>query len=381
MTYSVIAAALALPLPVVVESANGQVAPMRVLNGANVQISYPGALATDAVALLWNKKTDAVSWQNGAETLTFTVPPAEIAPVIGKTIEVQYAVQRGTTWSTSPVLILTVLPLMEGDFKMPKVTHATDGSLGLLDLSTFEGDTEIVIEPWPFIKEGQTVWLDMVSEVETLSILTAHPVTAPEAIIGIKRPIYREKLDLIPDMGTITFPGKMQFDESSSTVGASSFPLLKLNLLKLGRSGFEDFRQYEMGEFSPNFDTAGILFTGGEGNLHHEIIAFAGGKAISLQSGHGPAAPAQMTFKGELKPSLVIFDIDVFGENERNENLCIVTCYSSEDPISTSIKIGAHTTLIHERKGITHFTFENLSQGFSSYFVASVLANIRWERN
>jgi len=251
--------------PVVVEASNGQIAPMQVLNGAHVRISYPGALSTDVVILIWDGKADAVLPQNGASIITFTVPPAAIAPLLGTAMDVQYAVQRGATLLTSPMLVLTVLPLMEGDFNMPKVTQATEGSIGVLDLSTFEGDAEIVIEPWPFIKDGQTVWLDMVSNVETLPILSAYPVTLAEMATGVSRPVSRAKLDLIADQSEIQFPAKVQFAGGGSAVGATSFPLLKLKLVHQGNGGgpwIEDFQTYESGPKPSPFTTQHMTFIG-----------------------------------------------------------------------------------------------------------------------
>lgn len=375
--YSVTAATLSLLPPIVVQAPNGVLAPMQALNGANVEISYTDALITDIVALIWNTKVDAVPWQNGASTITFTVPPDEITPVLGKTIEVHYSVRRGQkTWYTSPALTLTVLPLMEGDLETPKVYQEASG---VLDLSTFDGDAEIVISPWPFIKEGQTVWLDMDSEAETLPILTAHPVTAPEVVAGVSRPISRKKLDLITDESEINFPAKVRLDGSSSTVGAANFPLLELQLLRGGGSGFEDFEKYPIGEFLITFETDTLIFKGGGGNLHNEIRAWAGGKAISLQTAR---VLAEMTFKSPLKPSFVSFDIHVIGTSNEVNNICVVTCNSADKPTSVRLPLGTQKNLTSYGKDITHITFKNYTpEGLNGPWLTVVIDNIRWGRS
>lgn len=264
-TYSVTSASLALPPPNLVESSNGQLAPMRVLNGATVQISYPNPQASDEIALLWNGKNDAAPWQSGAAALTFTVPPSEVGPVIGKTIDVLYAVKRGGVWFTSPVLIVTVLPLMEGDIKMVKITQATESTPGTLDLSTFVGDAEVVIERWPFIAEGQLVWLDMISETSTQYLLTAYPVNSMEVSRGITRPIRRPLLEMIPDGSLLEFAAKVQFDGSGSATGAQDFPTLKVVLQHNGGGTgdvIEDFETYASGNKLSPWVTPHMTFVG-----------------------------------------------------------------------------------------------------------------------
>lgn len=287
-TYSVTATTLNLPPPAVLESTPDGLAPMRVINGATVQIIYPNPLPSDVIALLWNGKNDAVAWQNGAATITFSVPPSEIGLVVGKTIDVQYAVRRGTTWSTSPALRLNVLPLMEGDFKMPKVTQATDGTLGVLDLSTFTGDAEIIIEPWPFIKEGQRVWLDMTGGTAPLPILDKHQVAQGEDTRGISSLISRANLELIDDKKVIEFPAKVQLDGSDSSVGASNFPLLKLQLLYRGAgsgSGSENFEGYTEAQFPYRLETSDLIFTGDEMSSPHYNAIVASGEGLGLSLG------------------------------------------------------------------------------------------------
>jgi hypothetical protein len=369
-TYSVTSASLALPPPNLVESSNGQLAPMRVLNGATVQISYPNPQASDEIALLWNGKNDAAPWQSGAAALTFTVPPSEVGPVIGKTIDVLYAVKRGGVWFTSPVLTVTVLPLMEGDFDMPKVIQATEGKMGVLDLTTFEGDARIVIDPWPFIKLGQKVWLDMLGGAVPLPLLNEHPVAPGEDTGGISSLISRASLEEIPDQSIIEFPAKVQLDGSNSTVGANTFPLLKLQLLQTGRSGFEDFEAYPEGQFPMKFETADIIFTAGSNSYPYvnAIVSSRSGKGLSF---HSETKPSEMAFKNTLPSYVTMWIYSIYGAD------CLVTCYSSEGTSTTTIANGETQNLLFTEKDISRITFRSVQAG---PLVGVVLDNIRWSR-
>ncbi|MBD8708156.1 hypothetical protein IFT47_16090 [Pseudomonas sp. CFBP 13711] len=377
-TYSVTVATLNLPPLAVLGDTPEGLAPMRVINGATVQIIYPNPLPSDVIALLWNGKNDAVDWQNGAATITFIVPPSEIGLVVGKTIDVQYAVRRGTTWSTSPALRLNVLPLMEGDFKMPKVTQATDGTLGVLDLSTFTGDAEIIIEPWPFIKEGQRVWLDMTGGTAPLPILDKHQVAPGEDTSGISSSISRASLELFSDIATIEFPAKVQLDGSDSLNGANDFPLLKLQLIPKGKgsgSGSENFDESPIGEFATIFETADLKFKGGADSLvplHHNIITRAGSTAISLQTSNDPA---EIIFKTGSKPSYVSMDISVIAGNSN----CIVTCLSSEEPRPMTLSPRPSQKITLYGTDITNITFKRTSfNGTNDWFLTVILDNIKW---
>ncbi|MEX6662567.1 hypothetical protein [Pseudomonas sp. W2-17] len=382
-TYDVTAATLTLPLPAVLEATAGVLVPISVINGVTVQISYPNPLLSDVIALLWNGKGDAVLWQDGAATITFTVPPAEIGPVVGKTIDVQYAVRRGTLWSPSPALKLNVLPLMEGDFKMPKVTQATDGTLGVLDLSTFTGDAEIIIEPWPFIKEGQRVWLDMTDGTATYPILDKHQVAPGEDTRGISSLISRANLDQFPDIATIEFPAKVQLDGSDSLYGANDFPLLELQLIPIGKgsgSGSENFEEYPIGQFAATFVTKNWNFIGPAGtstNLKHEIKLWNKTKAISLQSEWmGANFPAEMIFKTEPKPSYVEMQISVRGSS----NECTATCYSSEEKEIVVLNEMSDQTLAFDHIDINRITFNSkpILSGSVEMQMTVVLDNIVW---
>lgn len=220
------------PKPVVPVAVGNFLPPRNVsAAGLEVVVSYPSIKPGDVIALKFNGDDSFVPITVENQTsVSFWVSVRHIIRALGTTVDIQYTLGGDSAGQRSEILQLTVLPFMEGDFDMPKVTQATAGSLGVLDLATFEGDAEIVISPWLLIQEGQTVWLDMNSRVETLPILTARPVTAPEVIAGISCTISREKLELIPDESNINFPVKVHFEGNNSSVGAIDFPLLELQL-------------------------------------------------------------------------------------------------------------------------------------------------------
>lgn len=145
---------------------------------------------------------------------------------------------------------------------MVKITQATESMPGALDLSTFAGDAEVVIDPWPFITEGQPVWLDMISDSSTQHILKAYPVTSIEVTEGINRPISRSLLEILPDGSLLEFAAKVQLDGSGSETGAQPFLPLKLTLQHSGGEGYtEDFEGYSSGQKPAIFNTRYMTFT------------------------------------------------------------------------------------------------------------------------
>ncbi len=148
---------------------------------------------------------------------------------------------------------------------MPTVLQSTKGELGVLDLSTFSGNADIKIDAWPFIKVGQTAWLDMTVSGVTEPILSAHTVTLADIPNGITSPIQRASLERIPDGSEIAFSSKVQLDTSGTTDGAINLPILELILRHHGgESGNidETFGNYEIRELPNPLATRNMTFMG-----------------------------------------------------------------------------------------------------------------------
>lgn len=283
----------------------------------------------------------------------------------------------------SESLTLKILPLMEEDMTMIKIPQATESTPGKLDLSTFTGDAEFIIPPWPLIAEKQLVWMDMDSESSTQHLLKGYSVTSDDVTTGVTGSISRTALENIlvttPEGALLEFAARVKLDDSDSPTTPINFPILELQVLYRSggsESGSEDFEGEDIpiGEFSLTFETEDLIFKGDENpNLHHQIIASPEGRAISLQTA---TSPAELTFKKNLKPSYLSFDISISGIS----NSCGITCHSAEQPSYMTIPENSSRHAIFNRKEINRITFSKYSPPGSTAgpSITVVLDNIRW---
>lgn len=145
----------------------------------------------------------------------------------------------------------------------------------------------------------------MVSETEDLPILTAYPVTLAETAQGISRTLYREKLEKISESTEITFPLKVNFNETSSEIDAINFPTLALSIINSEnseRERVEDFSDYSLGNKTSPFISKWIIFTGA--SLTVQMSSDTEGKDLSLTFNasnlgqiHLPEPYSQIKFK------------------------------------------------------------------------------------
>jgi hypothetical protein len=259
------------PAPEVTEAPSGTLSPLNALpGGIHVKVTYESMSPADVIGLYFGgDDTFVPQYGSDSRIVIFNVDSPHIAKALGNDVQVGYVVARADGGITSELLTLNVLPLMEGDLNMVKIPQATESTPGKLDLSTFAGDADVVINPWPFIAEGQPVWLDMISESSTQHLLNAYPVTAVEATTGIIRPISRPLLEMIPDASLLEFAAKVQLDGSGSSAGAQPLLPLKLTLQYSGGGGgtgdvIEDFETYASGDKPSPFETPEITFEGAD---------------------------------------------------------------------------------------------------------------------
>jgi hypothetical protein len=151
---------LTTPAPTVSEAPDDVLDPLLVLTGATVEVAYPGILGTDEIRVRWDGHedvTDPVTQPgNPAGSVQFALPPAALAPVLGKTVEVRYVVTRGGRQVESDALSLTVQALPDSSLPSPKITQASNKTL---NVSRLEEDVDLSVPAWPFIAPGQQVWL------------------------------------------------------------------------------------------------------------------------------------------------------------------------------------------------------------------------------
>ncbi|AZE62384.1 MULTISPECIES: hypothetical protein [Pseudomonas fluorescens group] len=150
--------ALDLPKPKLVEAEGATwVDPLKLLEGATVQVYYPDSRSTDTVTLVWASlpnETAPIDSQNGVEDscVEFHIPPFYVGLRIDNYANFSYVVTRdGEDYPSQPASVKIRLP---SNLPAPTFIQAPDG---ILDLSLLCcDDPDIWVAPWAFIDPIQT---------------------------------------------------------------------------------------------------------------------------------------------------------------------------------------------------------------------------------
>ncbi|MFP3925389.1 hypothetical protein SLW74_17605, partial [Pseudomonas sp. W5-36] len=236
--YTIRSAPAVIPAPVIVEALAGTLNPITVVGGATFRASYPGMRATDTIVPVWNDISDTIPSKPGKpggsppETVESPVPATMIGAVIGKTIDVRYRVYRDSRTYFSDILKLTVEAIPPASLPTPQITEALGD---VLDLNTFAGDANVTVAPWPFIAEGQTVWLRVKGSngVPEVTLFDGYSLVKEDVKDGIGRPIARLELDKLQDGDTLTTTCKVGLSGQDGELSALPFPTQEYTISKV----------------------------------------------------------------------------------------------------------------------------------------------------
>lgn len=344
------------PKPLVTLAPNAVLNPTKVTPaGLEIKVSYPTIKTDDVIALIFNCIDTFVPIEVSDErVVSFWISASYIVPTLGETVEIYYkTVSSEGDVNQSEVLQLTVLPFMDGDLKMAKVEQASDGAPGELDLSTFAGDADISIEPWPLIAAGQRVWLDMVSNKGTSNILKSYSVTNADISAGITHGISRTELLEIANSSEITFPLKVQFDGTDTFVGAKDFSTLKLRLLGTagGTEYFENFNDLVPRVLDKDLDTFNMKVSFGAISYYPNEIASQNGSIFLKMHTSKTHGIVTITFNRGITPSYVSFDLAV------TDGACVVYCDNDSDTPPQERGVSDFKTMRFDGPGIKKLQF------------------------
>ncbi|MEB0042039.1 MULTISPECIES: Ig-like domain-containing protein [unclassified Pseudomonas] len=241
-------------------------------SGVQVEVAYDSMVTSDIIGLSFNGD-DTFIPQNGSlfKKVTFTVPVADVAASVGKTVPVIYAVVRPDGTELSDFLNLEVQPLSQTRLPTPNITQA---AAGVLDLNTFEGPANLVVPKWPLAVIGQRVWLTVsgLNGVSNVQLLTGYPITGEEVSSGIERDISRADLDKFADGDEMTMVCKVAFDGNNLESSATVFPGVAYTIKKLDNSVLPTVISVT--------DTKGLVANGGA--TYNTAVTLAG-KASPMQ--------------------------------------------------------------------------------------------------
>lgn len=303
------------PAPTVSEASNNVLSPLDVPpGGIHVKVTYESMSPNDVIALIFNgDDTFVPQYGNDTKAVIFTVGSSHVAKALGEDILVKYVINGVDSGIISESLALTILPLMEEDMTMIKIPQATESTPGKLDLSTFTGDAEFIIPPWPLIAEKQLVWMDMDSESSTQHLLKEYSVTSDDVTTGVTGSISRTVLENIsvtkPEGTLLEFAAKVQLKDNGSADGANPFPLLTLLLQKGAKDIIEDFETYESGVKPSPWDTPNITYVG----KNMQVSGTAGGSRYFTAEIQTQTTNLTLTLEGRYKRATVDVAISTGG--------------------------------------------------------------------
>lgn len=159
-----IGVALDLKEPEIKEAPNNVLQPIAAKDTLTAVVrAYPNMIGTQ-VSVTWTgtpgegSKTEGPIEVTAQQDLEVALPNSLVAFNLGKTVKVIYIVTRNGVPQNSGELILTVLPIADGDQNLP--TPSIDGAVGdELDVTRLEESAQLRIEKWLLQAVGQLIWL------------------------------------------------------------------------------------------------------------------------------------------------------------------------------------------------------------------------------
>ncbi|NII54130.1 Ig-like domain-containing protein [Luteibacter sp. SG786] len=284
----------ALPPPGVDEASSGTLDPVDAADGVTVRVPTlsPPLQATDQVRVQFG--TYETPPKAGNEALVFTVPAAQVALYLGRTVTVSYIVVRDTVPYPSQDLSLQVLRFTDGDSRLPTPV-IPQASGGKVDLGTFTGNAAVTVAPWPLIAVGQSVWLEVRGiaggQTTTIWLRTASPVTSGEVTAGLDVALARTDLEALDDNSTMTVVASVGFvafsEEPDVLFPQRQYTLAKVPAIVPNITGVRDSDGNAVANGGSTTDTTLTLSGTAQPNQQVQILDGATSKGNATVNGSG----------------------------------------------------------------------------------------------
>ncbi|OPB03070.1 hypothetical protein BFW92_28545, partial [Pseudomonas fluorescens] len=205
---------------------NVTVEPLTIEHNTTVTVAFDGMRSTDRITLEWifADCTSHTEIKNGLDsgTLVFILTDDKVLHrSVNSTVMLRYSVVPEGVIEPIPSEVQTVRvnAIPAEDLPQPLINGIEPG--GTLDLNTFAGDATAAVKKWPLSATGQRVWLTCSSHgVADLNVLTAYPITAAEAAVGLaNKAVLRNWLQHVKS-GQISIMCKVTFDGSTDEMTA-----------------------------------------------------------------------------------------------------------------------------------------------------------------
>ncbi|SDT58013.1 Ig-like domain-containing protein [Pseudomonas prosekii] len=202
------------------------------LNGVTVRVEHLPAMTNDQAQLVEMNAPGAAPFPslvlNADKRADFTLTPAFLAARQGQDITLKWVlIRNGAPVAESPTLQVKVNRIIDGDTRLPtpKITAVTDDRT--LDLSSFTGNTRVLVSAWPGIAIRQPFWVrcegtNASNAAVVLRIHNGIPIDSAGAQGG---EVTRAYLDQLANDSTIRVIVGVNFDGRADEATAVWFPV------------------------------------------------------------------------------------------------------------------------------------------------------------
>jgi hypothetical protein len=243
LAFSVgVALELDLKAPTIKQTSGNTLDPLAAKDALTATVDYTGIAVDDEIIVHWNGgsgtppdgshttgtwKVTALGVQN-IPLLTSVLPFN-----LGKNVTVNYTVKRGTAQPVpSPVLALAVQNILDGDTRLP---HAVinDNTTDALDVLTLPANALTRVAAWPFIRQGQRLWMsyfvdDNPTPVSTT--YTADTLPSDDVAGGVYPATPVDVLKGLSHGTQLRIEFKVSLDGDTDITKAVSFPPRRYNV-------------------------------------------------------------------------------------------------------------------------------------------------------
>ncbi len=203
-----------------------------------------GNHAKHTISVCW-KKPNGTCWplpsKPGSSTgaVIFALPAEAVIESMGKTVDIVFTVTTACKVQTSPPLILAISRPVR--LETPNVLEATPPRTqnAVLDLRTFTGNANSLMDPMWFLRAGQKCWLRAAGTGAngipyTFTVYAGRTISAAEETAGVASPVLRSELSKLRNSTPVTLTFKVAVDgtlnESSAVVCPSRVLTVRLPL-------------------------------------------------------------------------------------------------------------------------------------------------------
>lgn len=230
-----------LPAMELPQLSQGILNPMNILGNAIVKVSYPSMQPSDTLVLYYRdsdgKDQPAPShWSGSPSQIQFlSIPPGLIGQFLGKPLTMHYRVVHADFHSPGGKGSAVTFNVGVLDVSVLRPAIPGEAKAGVLDLGTFSGDANVVLESWFLMAPLQRLWLTAVgtrtdNTTARLELARADSITPEQVGLPLVFTLKRSDLESLKQGSSLSLETSVSFDGRTQQQGAVVFPTSQVTL-------------------------------------------------------------------------------------------------------------------------------------------------------